>query len=164
MRETVIFAMLGAVMFVGDIAFEWAENIHPVTMLLVTYTAVYRKKGIIPFWIYFTLQAIFFGGLWLVPYAYIFPLVWLCALLVPENLDKAKKQVFYTLICTFFGIAFGTLYAPWHVLVFMKSTSLTKMLAWIASGFPADILHACGNFAASFLILPLARLIKKMNK
>ena len=36
---------LGAVMFVGDIAFEWLPNVHPVTMLTVLYTVAYGKKG-----------------------------------------------------------------------------------------------------------------------
>ncbi|MBQ4557410.1 MAG: hypothetical protein IJA60_07180 [Clostridia bacterium] len=163
-RELVIFAMLGALMFVGDIAFEWAPNVHPIAMLLMVYTVAFRKKGIIPFIIYIVLQAVFFGGLWLVPYLYIFPLCWLCTLAVSEKLSRVPRQICYTVICTLFGLLFGALYAPFHVIVFMKSFSVSKMLAWIASGITFDIIHAVGNFAASFLIIPLADLLRKINK
>lgn len=162
-REIVTFAMLGAVLFIGDIAFEWAPNVHPVTMLVMVYTLTYRKKGIIPLVIYIVLQAVFFGGLWLVPYCYIFPICHLVTLALPQNMSRIKAQICYTLVCTVFGLLFGTLYAPWQALVFMKSFNLSKILAWIVSGLPSDIVHAAGNFAASFLIIPLADLLRKIN-
>jgi len=37
------------------------------------------------------------------------------------------------------------------------------MIAWIASGFWYDVLHAAGNFAAGFLVYPLILLLKKLN-
>ena len=163
-REIVVFAMLGAIMFIGDIIMEWAPNVHPVTMLTVLYTVVYRKKAIVPFVIYIALSAAFFGVIWLVPYCYIFPLVWLCTLLVPQRLSPLWRQVCYSLVCAFFGLAFGALYAPWQALVFMKTFDVSKILAWIVGGLPYDIIHAVGNFAASFLILPLASLLKKIDK
>jgi hypothetical protein len=36
--------------------------------LTVLYTAAYRKKAIVPIIVYIALTAVFFGGLWLVPY------------------------------------------------------------------------------------------------
>ena len=160
-REIVVFAMLGAVMFVGDIVFEPIPNVHPVTMLTVLYTVAYGKKGIVPFVVYIGLLAAFSGGLWLVPYLYIFPLCYLCTLLVPRKIPLYARQVCYTVICTAFGLLFGTLYAPWHALVFMKTFEIKAILAWIASGLPSDAIHAVGNFAASLLIIPLSRLLEK---
>ena len=162
-REIVVFAMLGAVMFVGDIVFEPIPNVHPVTMLTVLYTVAYGKKGIVPFFVYIALQAAFFGGLWLVPYLYIFPLCYLCTLLVPRKNPLYARQICYTVICTAFGLLFGTLYAPWQALIFIKSFDLKTVFAWIAAGFPYDIIHAVGNFAASLLIIPLSRLLNKIK-
>lgn len=155
--------MLGAVLFIGDTLMEWAPNVHPITSFVMVYTLVYRRKGILPVIIYIVLEAVFFGGVWLVPYCYIFPLCWLVTLALPQNLSGVKAQVAYTAVCTLFGLLFGTLYAPWQALVFMKSFDLAKILAWIASGFPYDVIHAIGNFAMSFLILPLVKLFRRIE-
>lgn len=163
-REIAVFAMLGTLAFVGDLALEWAPNVHPVTMLVMVYTLTYRKKGIVPIIVYIALQAVFSLGLWLVPYCYIFPLCYLVTLLLPKNMSKVKAQICYTVICTLFGLLFGTLYAPWQALIFLKSFEPQKILAWIASGIPYDIVHAIGNFAASFLIIPLVTLLKRIEK
>jgi len=163
-REIAVFAMLGALMLVSKTLLEAVPNIHPVTMLLMVYTAVYRKKAIFPLVIYLVLDTLKWGIMTMVPYFYIFPLCWLCTLLVPATLSNTKKQICYTVICTFFGIAFGTLYAPWQAFVFLKTFELSKIFAWIAAGFSYDLIHAAGNFAASFLILPLAELLIKLEK
>ena len=38
------------------------------------------------------------------------------------------------------------------------------MLAWIASGFVFDIMHAVGNFAAGLLIWPMSQLMLKLKR
>ncbi|MBQ6892718.1 MAG: hypothetical protein IJN48_00790 [Clostridia bacterium] len=162
-HEIVVFAMLGAIMFIGDLVFEWAPNVHPITMLVMVYTLTYREKGIFPLIVYLALEAVFFGGLWLVPYFYIFPICYLVTLLLPRGMSKVKAQTCYSLVCTVFGLLFGTLYSPWQALIFMKSFELSKIVAWIAAGFPYDIVHAAGNFAASFLIIPLVTLLKRIE-
>ena len=162
-REIVIFAMLGAILFIGDILMEWAPNVHPITVLVIVYTVVYRRKAIIPIIIYITLQAVFFGGLWLVPYCYIFPLYHFIALFIPKKLSGVKAQVCYSVLSVLFGLAFGILYAPWQAVMFMKTLDFGKIFAWVAAGFPYDVIHAVGNFAASFLAIPLIKLLNKIG-
>ena len=41
-------AVLGALMLASKTLLEVVPNIHPVTMLLMVYTAVYRNKAIFP--------------------------------------------------------------------------------------------------------------------
>ena len=162
-REITIFAMLGALMFAGKKLMEWIPNVHPLALLTVVYTLAYRKKGIVPVIVYLVLDTVVTGGItWVVPYYYIFPLCWLCTLALPQNMSKKALQVWCTLICTSFGLLFGTLYAPWQAL--MWGLNLEKTLAWIAAGFWWDVMHAIGNFGASFLILPLAAILRKMNQ
>lgn len=162
-REIAVFAMLGALMFGSKKLMEFAPNIHPLTMLTIVYTLVYRKKAIFPLLVYLVLDTVVAGGItWIVPYYYIFSLVWLCTLAVPKNLSDLPLQLICTVICTFFGLTFGTLYAPWQAL--MYGLNFEKTLAWIVTGLPWDAVHAVGNFAASFLILPLAKLLQRINK
>ena len=161
-REIAVFAMLGALMLAGKKLTEWIPNVHPVTMLTMVYTLAYRKKGILPVLVYLALDTLFWGITWTVPYYYIFPLCWLCTLLLPTNLQKRTLQLWCTVICTLFGLLFGVLYAPWQAL--MLGLSFEKTLLWIAAGSSFDITHAIGNFAASFLILPLTEILRKIDQ
>ena len=45
----------------------------------------------------------------------------------------------------------------------MYGLNFKQMLAWIAAGLPFDAVHAIGNFAAGFLILPLVKLLRKID-
>lgn len=162
-REIAIFAMLGAIMLGSKKLMEFMPNIHPLTMLTIVYTLVYRKKAIFPLLVYLVLDTVVVGGItWILPYYYIFPLVWLCALAIPKRLSGMPLQICCTVICTLFGFAFGTLYAPWQAILY--GLNFEKTLAWILTGLPWDAVHALGNFAASFLILPLAKLLQKIQK
>ena len=67
----------------------------------------------------------------------------------------------YAAVCALHGLAYGTLYAPWQALAF--GLSWEGMLTWIAAGLPFDALHAAGNLAAGLLILPLSRLLKRLE-
>lgn len=161
-REITVFAMLGALLFGSKILLEAVPNVHPVTMLIMVYTIVYRKKAIFPILIYLVLDTVKWGFATMVPYWYIFPLVWLATLALPKRLSGWKLQAAGTVICTLFGLAFGVLYAPWQAV--LMHLNLQKMLLWIAAGFYFDLMHAAGNLAASFLILPLVRLLQKIDK
>ena len=68
-REMVTFAMLGTLMFCSKLAMEALPNIHLLGMLTMVYTLVYRKKALIPIYIYVILNGAFSGfNLWWVPY------------------------------------------------------------------------------------------------
>ena len=47
-KEIALFAVLGVILFVADIAFEALPNIHLVGVLIVVITAVYKYKALFP--------------------------------------------------------------------------------------------------------------------
>lgn len=158
-----VFAMLGALMFAGKKLMEWIPNVHPLTMLIMVYTVVYRKKAIFPILVYLVLDTVVTGGFtWIVPYYYIFLLYWLITLMLPRRLPDVYAAILYSVVCALFGLAFGTLYAPWQAL--MYNLSFEKTITWIVAGLPWDSMHALGNLAASVLILPLVRLIRRVDR
>ena len=161
--ELVTFAILGSLMYCSKIIMEWAPNIHLLGMFTMTYTLAYRVKGLIPIYVYVFLNGFFSGfAMWWIPYLYIWAVLWGITMLLPKKIP-AKAAVFvYPVICGLHGLMFGTLYAPAQALLF--GFDFRQTLAWIAAGFPWDILHAVGNFAAGFLILPLVKLIRKLDK
>ena len=154
--------MLGTVMFVSKIIMEFLPNIHLLGMLTMTYTVVYRKKALIPIYIYVFLNGLYAGfNLWWIPYLYIWTILWAVTMLLPADMPDKVKTAVYPVVCCIHGLLFGTLYAPAQALIMGLNFKAT--IAWIAAGLPWDAIHGAGNFAAGFLILPLSRTIKKLS-
>lgn len=159
--ETVLFAMLGTLMFLGDLLMELFPNVHFVGVLCVTYAVVFRFRALIPIYIYVMLNGLYAGfSLWWVPYTYIWAILWGMTMLVPTRLPNRAKCVIYPVIAAIHGFAFGILYAPAQALMF--HLDWRGMLAWVASGVYFDLIHGISNFAMGFLVFPLSELFKKL--
>ena len=155
--------MLGAVMFISKIVMELLPNIHLLGTLTVVYTLVYRKRALIPIYVYVLLNGVYAGfSLWWMPYIYIWTLLWGIVMLIPSNMPRRVKIIVYPIVSMLHGLLFGVLYAPAQSLMF--GLDFEQTLAWIASGFVFDVIHAAGNFALGFLILPLANLLDRLSK
>lgn len=162
-QETVIFAMLGTIMFCSKIIMEALPNIHLLGMLTMVYTVVFRKKALIPIYVYVMLNGLYGGfSMWWIPYLYIWTILWAVTMLLPKNMKKRAACIVYPIICCLHGLAFGTLYAPAQALMF--GFDFKQTLAWIAAGLPWDAVHAAGNLATGLLIVPLSDLLKKILK
>ena len=51
-KETAIFAMLGAVMYASKVIMDLAPNIHLIGVFIIAITVVYRKKALYPIYIF----------------------------------------------------------------------------------------------------------------
>lgn len=162
-REMAVFAMLGTVMFCSKIILEVLPNIHLLGMLTMVYTLAFRKKALVPLYVYILLNGIFAGfAPWWVPYLYIWTVLWGVTMLLPQNMPRPVAAVVYPVVCCLHGLGFGVLYAPAQALMFGLNWEQT--LAWIAAGTPWDLVHCAGNLVAGLLILPMAELLKKLAK
>lgn len=161
-REMCIFAMLGAVMFASKVIMEALPNIHLLGMLTVTYTVVYRKKALIPIYVYVMLNGLFAGfNLWWLPYTYIWTILWGIVMLLPRKMPKGVAYIVYSLICALHGFAYGTLYAPAQALMF--GLNFEQTVAWIISGIPFDLIHGFSNLGLGFLVVPLSELLDRLS-
>ena len=150
-------------MFISKIVMELLPNIHLLGTLTVVYTLVYRKRALIPIYVYVLLNGVYAGfSLWWMPYIYIWTLLWGIVMLIPSNMPRRVKIIVYPIVSMLHGLLFGVLYAPAQSLMF--GLDFEQTLAWIASGFVFDVIHAAGNFALGFLILPLANLLDRLSK
>lgn len=155
--------MLGTLMFVSKIVMEGLPNVHLLGMLTMTYTLVFRKKALIPIYVYVFLNGLYAGfNAWWIPYLYLWTILWGVTMLLPQKMPKPVACVVYPVVCALHGLAFGTLYAPAQAL--MYGYTLEQTLAWIAVGLPWDAVHAAGNFAVGFLIYPTSHALKRMVK
>ncbi len=161
--ELVIFAVLGALMYCSKIIMEWAPNIHLLGMFTMTYTLAYRVKGLIPIYVYVFLNGLFSGfAAWWIPYLYLWAILWGVTMLLPKKMPDKIAAFVYPVVCGLHGLAFGTLYAPAQALLF--GFSFKQTIAWIISGLPFDVIHAVSNLCAGLLVLPLTKLIRKLEK
>lgn len=161
--EMVVFAMLGTIMFVSKIIMEVLPNIHLLGMLTMVYTLVFRKKALIPIYIYVMINGLYAGfSVWWIPYLYIWTILWGITMLLPRNMPKKAQYIVYPLVCAIHGIAFGALYAPAQALMF--GMNLNQMLAWIVAGLPWDAIHGVGNFFVGMLIIPMRDLLRTLLK
>lgn len=162
-KEICLFAILGALMFISKIVMEALPNIHLLGMLTIAYTIVFRKKALIPIYVYVFLNGLFAGfNPWWIPYLYIWTILWGATMLLPKNMPKAVACVVYPLLCAMHGLLFGALYAPVQAL--MYHFTFKQTLTWIAAGLTFDIIHMIGNFAVGLLIFPVSIVLKKLTK
>ena len=86
-KEITLFAMLGAIMYCGDIFMEMLPNIHLVGVLTVVYTIVFRKKALIPIYLYVLITLLTNGfGMWSLPYLYLWLILWGIVMILPKNM------------------------------------------------------------------------------
>ena len=155
--------MLGTVMFCSKIIMEVLPNIHLLGMLTMTYTLVFRKKALIPIYVYVMVNGLYAGfAAWWVSYLYIWTVLWAITMLLPKRMPQKVKYIVYPAVCCLHGLVFGILYAPAQALLF--GLNFKQMIAWIIAGFPMDILHGIGNLFAGLLIVPLSQLLTKLMK
>ena len=163
LRLMAIFSMLGAIMFVSKLVMEFLPNIHLIGALTMVYTIVYRVKALIPIYIFVFLTGLYGGfSLWWVPYLYVWTVLWAVTMLLPKKMPNKIAIPVYMVICALHGLLFGVLYAPAQALLF--GFNFKQTLAWVASGFAFDVIHAVGNFVAATLILPLSGTIGKLER
>ena len=161
--EMVLFAMFAAMMFISKIVMEFLPNIHLIGMFVVLLTVVYRKKALIPIYLFVLLSGIYGGfAVWWIPYLYVWTVLWAVTMLLPQNMSKTTKMVVYPLICALHGLCFGVLYAPVQMLIF--SFDFKQITAWVIAGLGFDITHAIGNFVAGLLIYPLSTILVKIKQ
>jgi energy-coupling factor transport system substrate-specific component len=154
--------MLGTIMFLSKLIMEFLPNIHLVGTLIAVCTIVYRKKALIPIYIYVLLVGVYGGfNWWWMPYIYIWAILFLMIMIIPKDISEKKLMITSPILTALHGLMYGILYAPAQAIMFDLNPQQT--LAWIVAGVPFDLLHGAGNLILGFLIYPLTRLVTKLS-
>ena len=163
LKEAVLFALFGALMYASKIAMAVLPNIHLIGVFIVAFTVVYRKKALYPLYIFVFLDGLFSGfALWWIPYLYVWTFLWGGAMLIPKKLPKIAAAIVYPILCALHGFLFGTLCAPSQALFF--GLDFNGMIVWIIQGLPFDAIHGVSNFLCGMLIYPIVMLLKTLEK
>ena len=144
--ELLVLSLLGALMFGAKMAMAALPNIEPVSLLILTYTAVFGRKALYPIYIYVGLEILMWGlGLWNLNYLY----VWLGR--VFRRMESAWG---WAILSGAFGLGFGLLCTP----VYWATGGWAFGLSWWISGIPFDLAHCAGNFCLALVLRkPLTR-------
>ena len=161
--HVMIFAMLGAIQFGSKQALEFLPNVELVSCLTMVYTLVYRRWALIPIFLFIAMEGALWGfSTWWLPYLYLWPVLWGVTMLLPKRMPPWLQAPVYAVVCGLFGLAYGTLYAPFQCYAFLNG-DWNRTLTWIAVGFPWDVIHGAGNLAMGLLIVPLTTLLRSLE-
>ncbi len=158
-----VFGLMGALLYVARQAMSALPNIHLTGVFIVVLTVVYRRQALYPLYTFILMEGLFGGfNTWWLPYLYIWTVLWGAVMLLPKNMKPQTAAVVYALVCACHGFLYGVLYAPAQALIF--GLSWEGMLAWIASGFTFDLIHGFSNLVCGVMIMPLVRVVQRMDK
>ncbi len=158
-KDLVIMAMLTGVIFAAQVAMAALPNIEIVTLLVILYTQLYRKKVFFIIYAFIGLEGLFYGfGLWWLNYLYIWTLLTLLVLLLGK---KQRSPVFWSILAGAYGLCFGMLCAiPYFI-----AGGIGGGLAYWVAGIPYDIMHCAGNTILCLLLYgPLYHVMTQVLK
>ena len=145
-RSLVIMAMLTAILFAGQVCMAAFPNIEIVTLLVILYTQVYRKRVFFIIYAFALLEGVFYGfGIWWFPQLYIWAVLMLFARLMRQN----RSVLLWALLSGLFGLCYGALYAASYAVM---NGGIAAGVAWWVTGIPFDLLHGAGNFVVALLL------------
>lgn len=162
-RETAVFAMLGAMMYASKLIMEVVPNVHLLGMFTVAFTVVYRKKALYPIYVFVFITGLMNGfATWWLPYLYLWAVLWGMTMLLPQNIPERWKPFVYMAVCAAHGYLYGTLYAPAQALLF--GLDVQGMVTWIVAGLPWDFVHGTSNLLCGVLIYPLVTVLRRIER
>ena len=145
-KDLVVMAMLTGIIFAAQIAMASLPNIEIVTLLVILYTQLYRKRVFFIIYAFIGLEGLFYGfGIWWLNYLYIWTLLALLVLLLGK---RQHSPVFWAIVSGAYGLCYGMLCA---IPYFIAGGLGGGMAYWIA-GIPYDVLHCVGNSVICLLL------------
>ena len=147
-----LMSMMGTVLVVSKEALAALPNVELVSLLVILFTLVFRKRVVGALGVFLLLEGLLYGGfgIWWFMYLYIWPLLALLAWLF----RWMKRAWQWALLSGLFGLAFGSLCS----LAYFPVGGVQMVVAFILSGLSFDLVHAGGNFLLALLLShPLRR-------
>lgn len=144
-KEITVMALLGAVLYVGQVALAFLPNIEVVSVLVLVYTLTFERKALLPIYVFVLLEGVTYGfGIWWFMYLY----VWAVLYLVVRLLHKNDSVLVWAVVNGAYGLSFGALCA----VPYLAAGGIGTAVAWWTSGIPWDIAHCAGNFATALVL------------
>jgi energy-coupling factor transport system substrate-specific component len=166
-KDIAIIGMLSAILISVQVGLASLPNIELVSLLIIVYTLVLKKKTIYVITVFILLEGFLYGiGTWWLNYLYI----WFVLYIITILFSKERSSLIWAIISGVYGLSFGALCAIPYIFIGTVSNSsflggLQMAFAYWINGIPYDIPHGIGNFFAAFVLVnPLRNLLSKLIK
>lgn len=164
-KDIPLIGMLGALLMVTQITLAFLPNIELITLLIILFTLLFKKKVVYIISVFIVLQGITYGfGLWWINYLYI----WFILAILVAIFSKEKSPFIWAFIAGFYGLFFGALCAIPYFFIGLSGGSMTSgfqlAFAYWISGIPFDLVHGVSNFFIALLLFkPLYTLLNRFH-
>ena len=102
-RDLVIQALLGAILFAVQVALSPLPNIELVSILCLVYTLTFGVRALGAIYVFVLLEGLLYGfGLWWIMYLYVWAILWGIAML----LRRYDSWLLWSFVLGFYGLAF----------------------------------------------------------
>jgi len=155
-RELVLLALIGALMFGSKVALSALPNIHLNAVLILLAVMVFGKRSFYSVFVYVMLEGLIYGfGIWFISYLYAWPLLVLAAL----PLRKNRSYVLWAMLAGVHGLLFGAMCSIPYIFI----QGLPGAITWWVSGLLYDVIHCVSNFVLTLILLkPLYQAVSKL--
>ena len=155
-REIVILGLMTAILLVAQVGMSFLPNIELVSLLIIVYTLVFRKKVLFIIYTFVLLEGLIYGfGTWWISYLY----VWTVLAGVTWLLRDMESPLGWAIVNAAFGLLFGALTAIVNLFI----SGIGGMVSYWIAGIPFDLLHCAGNFATALVLYkPLMLLLRRL--
>lgn len=155
-RETVLFAILGALTFGLKVSLAVLPNIEVSSLMVMLFAVTFGLKAVYPIYTYVLLEILVYdANLWTINYLYI----WLILALATWIFQKMTSPWGWAVLSGTFGLLVGLLCTP----VYLFVGGWEYAVSWWISGIPFDILRCIGNFVVALVLFaPLRQLLAKL--
>lgn len=150
-RDMSLLALMGALMFVMQLAMSSLGNIHITAVLIILTAVFFGWRVMYAVAVFVLLEGLTWGfGLWVVSYMYLWPILAAAAVLLRRNDSALVWAITAGLHGLFFGLGCSIPY------LFIGGWSMA--FSYFVSGLPFDIRHCVGNFVLTLVLYrPLKR-------
>ncbi|MBH1939554.1 hypothetical protein I5677_01445 [Mobilitalea sibirica] len=157
-KDIVIIGMMGAVLFVIQMALGFLPNIELVSLIIILSTLIFGWRTLYIIYVFVLLEGIRYGfGLWFINYLYIWTILFIITMLFQKN----RSSYFWAVISGFYGLSFGAL----CTIPYFFIGGVPMALASWTSGIYFDIIHGVANYIVTLVLFkPLHKLLEMLNR
>lgn len=155
-RDIVILGLMTALLLVAQVGLSFLPNIELVSLLVIVYTHVFRKKVLLILAAFTVLEGLIYGfGTWWLTYLYVWPILALLA----WSFRDMESPLGWAILNAAFGLMFGALTALTNLFI----SGIGGMVSYWVAGIPFDLMHCAGNFVTALVLFkPLTALFRRL--
>ncbi len=170
-KNITLIGMLSSILFALQYILQGIPNVELVSLLILVYTCVLKRKTLYIIAVFVLLEGFFYGfGIWFIGYLYIWFLLYVIARLLCKNHAPLEiHPLTWALASGAFGLGFGASFALISFFLGLASGGisggLTSAFGYWVSGITFDLIHGISNFlVALFLFRPSYKVLNMLTK